>query len=878
MVENFRKAPGKLNLPRFGFLLAAGLGLWLWPSVFAGKAFLPLDLLWQCPPHTPPAGIEGVHNFLIGDMLYENFAWKTLLRRCVSEGELPSWNPYAFCGHPLLATGQASTFYPFNVIFLLIPLPYAYVVFTGLHLWLAGVFQYLFLRRIGVGEFGAAVGGIVFALCGFFAMRLIWPMLLGSAVWLPLMLLCIVWLSESESFRQAAARVAGGAVVFALPLLSGFFEIAFYGYFVAGVFTLAQCWHLWSARRSLARCAGLCGQVLAVMVMAAMVSGPQLLPFLEVKDLNVRAGEVDYDKLVGRALKAEHLLPVIIPDFFGNPGKHHTWDLRSRSMVPIKAKHDRDCYHFGSKNYSENSYYIGLLPLALAILSLRVRGHYRWFLYGLLILSLSLAFGTRIYALLFYTVPGFEQVRTPFRWMYPATFAVASLAAIGAGGWQRRFCHAPAFARNGLSEDGAGRRGRLIGVSLLAGPIALLVILLGLLAFPEPAHRLAERAIERIPRLTKGFGFLNAWDLAGFMWANLFRFAIFALAAVTVLALPYLRSWRRRGAVAATFACLTLVAVDPGLANYPFSTHSDPRWLDRTPPSIQYLQHSPGIFRVARFGSKVVLHPNLPALYGLHDVGGYDSVILADYARYLDAIEPQRRLWWNQIIGFKRPSSLDSPLLSLLNIRYLLADPAADLVHPHWELVFEGAMRIYRNRRERPRAFMVHHAQSAGSLEEAVELIKTGVVDPAITAVVQGAPAGVSVLPQDPVAGQGRVDITRYGHTAVELATSSPAAGIVVLCDMMYAGWRAYLDDRPGDILKVDGIFRGVCVPAGDHRVLFRFEPESLWRGWIMLCSGLVILGAAVGVSRLGWARERPPIMPVNPDDPPEKSSLDRRP
>ena len=47
--------------------------------------------------------------------------------------------------------------------------------------WLAGVFQYLFLRRIGVSPFGCAVGGVVFAMCGFLAMQLIWPMLIAVA-------------------------------------------------------------------------------------------------------------------------------------------------------------------------------------------------------------------------------------------------------------------------------------------------------------------------------------------------------------------------------------------------------------------------------------------------------------------------------------------------------------------------------------------------------------------------------------------------------------------------------------------------------------------------------------------------------------------------
>ena len=301
--------------------LAIVLTVWMGPSVWGSKVLVPLDLLWEYRPNTPPAGMNGVRNSLIGDQLYENFMWKTLARRAAAAGELPLWDPFSFCGHPLYATGQASTFYPFNLIFILLPLPLAYTVYTWLHLWAGGVFQYMFLRRIGVGGFGSAIGGLIFGLCGFFTLRLIWPMLIGSGIWLPLMLLCIVWLSESQRVGQAAGRVAVTSVVFALPLLAGFLEIAFYAYMVAGLFTLARCWPLWVETRSFRRCAGLCGQALAVVALAVMLAGPQLWPFLEVKDRNIRSEDIDYDKVVARALKAEHLLPLIVPDIFGNPAK-----------------------------------------------------------------------------------------------------------------------------------------------------------------------------------------------------------------------------------------------------------------------------------------------------------------------------------------------------------------------------------------------------------------------------------------------------------------------------------------------------------------------------------------------------------------------------
>lgn len=888
-----------MTLPRFAVFLACVLAVWFRPSIFGGKVLLPTDLTWQYPPQTAPGGVAGIHNPLIGDMLYENYAWKTLLRRCLADGEWPLWNPYAFCGHPLYATGQASTFYPLNMIFVLAPLPQAYAIYTVLHLWLAGAFQYLFLRRIGVSSFGCAVGGVAFMMCGFLAMQLIWPMLIGSAIWLPLMLWWIVHLGDyshaagdhpplagangipqatagvgtrqssakmvpSPFWRGAGWRIGLGAVIFAMPVLAGFFEIAFYAWFTAALFTLACCRYLWRQTGSAKMCLKFCAATATTAALAVMLAGPQLLPFLEVKNLTTRVGEASYERIVNRALRPEHLLEMIVPDIFGNPAKHETFDLRTRSMQPIEARRGADFYAYGTKNYNENGFYLGLLPLGLMAIGLLTHGRYRWLFILLLALSLLLAFGTPLYAVFYYTIPGFDQVRTPFRWMFPGTFAICCLAAMGAQRWfgrlscsryegtaeslkKRRDANLEAAVRVARQTSG---QGRMLGVLVITVPTLMLLALLLMLVFPSLAYRLAEWAFEQIPRLSQGNGFLDPWDVAGYMWANALRLAIFALAAAVVLALPVLRVWRSRDAAVAAMICLLLTAADPLQANGGFMSQADPAWLDRVPPAVEFLRSDVSVFRIGRFGRRMVLHPNLPMLYGLQDTGGYDSVILADYAAYINAIEPQRTLWSNQIIGFEDPGSLDSPLVPLLNIRYLLVDPADDLDHPDWELVFRQGLKIYRNKRECPRAFMVHQARTATSFEEAIADLAEGRVDAPRIAVVEGAASAID-LPSPAPAEPSRVKIVHYVHSAVKMTTSSSAPGLVVLCDMMYPGWRAYVNGRSADILKVNGIFRGVCVPAGECRVEFRFESGRLRMGLVLLWLGLLVAGGCFAASCL---------------------------
>jgi uncharacterized membrane protein YfhO len=73
----------------------------------------------------------------------------------------------------------------------------------------------------------------------------------------------------------------------------------------------------------------------------------------------------------------------------------------------------------------------------------------------------------------------------------------------------------------------------------------------------------------------------------------------------------------------------------------------------------------------------------------------------------------------------------------------------------------------------------------------------------------------------------------------------------------MYPGWRVYVDDRKVTILRVNGIFRGVLVPPGEHRVSFRYEPASLRAGWMTAIGAALVLmtGIAFAVVRGGARR-----------------------
>src|SRR5262249_51558322 len=70
--------------------------------------------------------------------------------------------------------------------------------------------------------------------------------------------------------------------------------------------------------------------------------------------------------------------------------------------------------------------------------------------------------------------------------------------------------------------------------------------------------------------------------------------------------------------------------------------------------------------------------------------------------------------------------------------------------------------------------------------------------------------------------------------------------GMVVLADVDYPGWTLTLDDRPARVYRANHGMRGAAVPAGRHRLVYRYRPASFRIGLIVSGFGLAALGLLV--------------------------------
>ncbi|WP_165066220.1 YfhO family protein [Paludisphaera rhizosphaerae] len=87
------------------------------------------------------------------------------------------------------------------------------------------------------------------------------------------------------------------------------------------------------------------------------------------------------------------------------------------------------------------------------------------------------------------------------------------------------------------------------------------------------------------------------------------------------------------------------------------------------------------------------------------------------------------------------------------------------------------------------------------------------------------------------------VTLTLDEPQRVEFTAVLRSPGLVVVGDMNYPGWTLTVNGRPAEILRTNRAMRGVALPAGTHRLAFRYEPASFRLGIGLSAFGFVALG-----------------------------------
>jgi hypothetical protein len=266
---------------------------------------------------------------------------------------------------------------------------------------------------------------------------------------------------------------------------------------------------------------------------------------------------------------------------------------------------------------------------------------------------------------------------------------------------------------------------------------------------------------------------------------------------------------------------------------------------------------------------------NRATLLRLEDAQGYNPLQLQRYVEYVNRMNGEDQEYHGRYV---LPVGLDSPLLDLLNARYIVipAEFAADradlqgLVEEHPVVYRDEMVQVLENREAFPRAWIVHEARQVAP-GEALDLIDSGGVDARSTVLLEAPPLPLAPA-TDPSGDQAIIE--SHETDTIRVRTQSDTAGMLVLGEIFYPAWQATVDGVPAPIFVANHALRAVPLPSGEHVVELHYVSATLKAGLAISLATLAafaMLTAAVIVQRLRNGRGS------RPGHPPRESNPDSR-
>jgi Bacterial membrane protein YfhO len=230
----------------------------------------------------------------------------------------------------------------------------------------------------------------------------------------------------------------------------------------------------------------------------------------------------------------------------------------------------------------------------------------------------------------------------------------------------------------------------------------------------------------------------------------------------------------------------------------------------------------------------------------------YNDAVGAVHHKLVGGYSPAKMEVYQDLIDMQLSSpKLNAEVLNMLNTKYIIFNG------PDQKPVFQPNAGACGN------AWFVKNIKLVNSADE--EMVSLNAQNLGDTAVVANPfrPKEVAIMRKEEwknantsflVDSGSNIKLTKYGLNDLTFESSNSNPGFAVFSDIYYKnGWKAYIDKKEADILKVNYVLRGLSVPEGKHTIRFEFKPESFTK-WDKICgisSILVFLAVAAGIGLL---------------------------
>ena len=469
--------------------------------------------------------------------------------------------------------------------------------------------------------------------------------------------------------------------------------------------------------------------------------------------------------------------------------------------------------YWGEQPGTSGPVYVGAFVMFLFVLGLFiVKGPMKWALLVATILSILLSWGKNFMGFTDFFIdyiPMYSKFRTVSSILVVAEFTIPLLAMLALKEWVER----PQLLKENRKE---------ILISLgLTGGLALLFALAPKLFFSSYVSSMEMHALQGIPadQLVPLLANLEEVRMSMFT-SDAWRSVFIILIGINLLWM-YSAGKLKQNVLVGALIVLCLVDMWDVNKRYLYDgqfveKQEQTRTFEPTETDKIILQDKDLNYRVLNLASNTFNENNTS--YWHKSIGGYHA---AKLRRYQEMIEEHISTEMNSL--FKEVAeaggdmdSLDAskfPVLNMLNARYFI-------------FPLEGGQTVpLRNPFALGNAWFVDEVQYVNNANEEIEAIHgidplhQIVVDKRFESIVKASSASDSTC---------SITLTAYEPNDLKFEVNSSKGGTVVFSEIYYPGWQAYIDGAKVEHGRANYILRAMNVPAGQHVVEFKFDPDTL--------------------------------------------------
>lgn len=510
-------------------------------------------------------------------------------------------------------------------------------------------------------------------------------------------------------------------------------------------------------------------------------------------------------------------MTLLIPNFYGGASQgpiekdSETYKaLMNSGVSPAQLTTATMPYYWGEQSFVGGPVYMGAIVCFLFVLGLLVTPRRIWiWLLSATILSLFLSWGKNFDAFnyfMFDYFPGYNKFRAVSMALVIAQVTMVLLALI-------------ALCRVLQDEHIHNLQKKLfIALGVTGGLCAVFFLFAGTFDFVAPVD-------EQLMQYQYPLEAIRA-DRQALLSGDALRSLIFILLAAGAL---YLYTKQKLSSFTATVVIGLLILVDLWtvdkryLNNQDFQKDYNQSYFQPTPADLAILQDKDLSYRVYN-----VPNPfnDARTSYFHKSIGGYHG---AKLRRYQDVIE-------NHI------AQGNMQVLNMLNAKYAITGQEQQPVQ-----LIPGYLG---------NAWFVQEVRPVNTPDEELAALKG--IDAAHEAIVD-ITKFPHVKPQNYTVTGSIIKLIEYQPNYLKYTATAAQAGVVVFSEIYYKdGWQAFLDGKPVDHFRANYILRAMNVPAGQHTIEFRFEPQEYALGnTIALVSSLLVLAGMLGAAFYGFRRNR---------------------